>query len=113
MVWYTQEGDENKCFNAAISSLFGIRNLFPEKQFFHGLNGKDGFGMIQAQVGSQRLGTPVLIYPLAQTKLQTQQISFSLDELMSKCDIDSKMCPGNLKNGNNTSGVPFNFLSGS
>lgn len=65
--------------------------------------------MIQAQVGSQRLGTPVLIYPLAQTKLQTQQISFSLDELMSKCE----MCPGNLKNGNNTSGVPFNFLSGS
>lgn len=55
------------------------------------------FGMIQAQVGSQRLGTPVLIYPLAQTKLQTQQISFSLDELMSKCDIDSKMCPENLK----------------
>ena len=60
LVWYTQKGDENTYFNAAISNIFGIRNLFPGKQFFHGPSGRDGFGMIQAQVGSQRLGTPVL-----------------------------------------------------
>lgn len=53
----------------------------------------------------------ILMYPLAQTKVKTQRISFSLNGSMSKCAIDSKMCRGNLKNGNNKKwgSIQFSF----